>query len=175
MTGDLLAFADWVAESSATPSGPEADDPERLYVAFELDGEAYGLPIERVLEVLRVGEIQHVPQAPAHVRGVSNVRGAILPIVEVRTRIGLDPLDPTPAARIVRVEAGGRSLGFLVDRVIGLRKVRASQVGPAEVVIAGMDACLSGVAEGKPGPLALLDPDRVLGAPGAERETERER
>ncbi len=167
MTGDLLAFADWVAESSAKQAGPEVEDPERLWVAFELDGDAYALPIERVVEVLRVEEIQRVPQAPAHVRGVANVRGAIVPIVEVRTRIGLDPLDPTPAARIIRVLAGGRSLGFLVDRVTGLRKVRASQVGPAEVVIAGMDACLSGVAEGELGPLALLDPDRVLGTPGA--------
>lgn len=167
MTGDLLAFADWVAESSAKQAGPEVEDPERLWIVFELDGEAYGLPVERVVEVLRVEEIRHVPQAPEHVRGVTNVRGAILPVVEVRTRLGLGPLEPTSAARIVRVLAGGRSLGFLVDRVTGLRKVRASQIEPAEVVIAGMDACLSGVVEGDSGLLALLDADKVLGTPGS--------
>jgi purine-binding chemotaxis protein CheW len=163
---DLLAFADWVSETSAQPSAPGLADPERLYLAFDLDGEAYGVPVERVLEVLRVEEIQRVPRAPAHVRGVTNVRGAILPVVEVRTRIGLAPLALTPAARIVRLEVGGRSLGLLVDRVTGLQKVLASQVEPAAGVVAGWSACLSGMAQGPFGLLALLDPDEIVKAAG---------
>ena len=163
-SGDLLAFADWVSETTSRKADAEPVDPERLYLAFDLDGEAYGLAVERVLEVLRVGDIQPVPQAPAHVRGLTNVRGVIVPIVEIRTRIGLSPLTLTPAARIVRVEVGDRSLGFLVDRVAGLRKVRASQIESAGGVVAGWNACLSGMAEGPSGPFMLLDPDQILKA-----------
>ena len=165
-SGDLLAFADWVSETTSRKTDAEPVDPERLYLAFELGGEAYGLPVEQVLEVLRVEDVQRVPQAPSHIRGVTNVRGTILPVVEVRTRIGLAPLVPTSAARIVRMDIGGRSLGFLVDRVTGLQKVRASQVGSAEGVSGSGYACLVGLAQGPFGRLALLNPDEVLRTAG---------
>ena len=73
---DLLAFADWVSAGQKGREVVEAAE-ERTYVAFLLDREEFGLPVESVREVLRVGEVTRVPQAPPHIRGVTNVRGPI--------------------------------------------------------------------------------------------------
>ncbi len=161
-TVDLLAFADWVSDGQRGRSAAEAVE-ERTYVAFMIDREEFGLPVESVREVLRVGEVTRVPQAPPHIRGVTNVRGSILPVVEIRTRIGLPPLDPGPDARIVVLEVGERALGLLVDRVTRVAKVRVPEIQPppAEVVTARTDYVV-GVARRPEGLLILLDPGKTL-------------
>lgn len=159
---DLLAFADWVSEGQKARGAAEAVE-ERTYVAFRLEREEFGLPVGSVREVLRVGEVTRVPQAPPHIRGVMNVRGSILPVVEIRTRIGLPPLDPGPEARVVVLEVGERALGLLVDRVTRVAKVRVTEIEPppAEVVSARTDYVV-GVAKRAEGLLILLDPGKTL-------------
>lgn len=159
---DLVAFADQLAAGSRGRGAAEAVE-ERTFVAFRLDREEFGLPVASVREVLRVGELTRVPQAPPHIRGVTNVRGSILPVVEVRTRIGLAPLDPGPAARIVVLEIGERALGLLVDRVTHVVKVKATEIEPppAEIVSARTDYVV-GVAKRPSGLLVLLDPAKTL-------------
>lgn len=162
-TVDLLAFADWVTEQKDRSVEAESVDEERTYVSFRLDREEFGVPIASVREILRVDEITRVPHAPRYVRGVTNVRGRILPVVEIRTRIGLSPLVPTPAARIVVLEVGARTLGLLVDGEARVARVKASQVEPPpdEIVSARSDY-VSGVAKRPEGLLILLDPERTL-------------
>lgn len=159
---DLVAFADQLAAGSRGRGAAEAVE-ERTFVSFRLDREEFGLPVASVREVLRVGELTRVPQAPPHIRGVTNVRGSILPVVEVRTRIGLAPLDPGPAARIVVLEVGERALGLLVDRVTHVVKVKATEIEPppAEIVSARTDYVV-GVAKRPSGLLILLDPAKTL-------------
>jgi purine-binding chemotaxis protein CheW len=161
-TVDLVAFADQLAAGQKARGAAEAVE-ERTYVAFRLDREEYGLPVGSVREVLRVGEVTRVPQAPPHIRGVTNVRGSILPVVEIRTRVGLGPLDPGPSARIVVLEVGERALGLLVDRVTNVEKIRVSQIvpPPAEIVTARTDYVV-GVARRPGGLLILLDPAKTL-------------
>lgn len=161
-TVDLLAFADWVSAGQRRRAADHAAE-EKTYVAFRLDREEFGLPVESVREILRLGETTRVPQAPPHIRGLMNVRGSILPVVEIRTRIGLAPLDPGPSARVVVLEVGERALGLLVDRVTRVAKVRASEIEPppAEVVTARTDYVV-GVAKRPEGLLVLLDPAKTL-------------
>jgi purine-binding chemotaxis protein CheW len=158
----LMAFVDWVATSSEQTKPSEPVDPESLYVGVVLDRDECGLLVANLREILRVGEIQRVPDAPPHIRGLTNVRGAILPVVEVRTRLGLSPLVLGPAARIVVVEVRGRSVGLLVDRVTQIVKVRASQIEPASAMTPREPGCFSGVARCPGGPLFLLDPEKIV-------------
>jgi purine-binding chemotaxis protein CheW len=160
---DLVAFADWVSERAEKEAPRAAPDPERLFVAFRLQDEEYGFPVANVREILRLGEVSRVPQAPPHIRGVMNVRGKVLPIVEIRTRIGLPKLIPTPDARVVVLEVRERSLGLLVDRVTRVARVLQSSIEPppSEVVSARTDY-VSAVAKDKEGLLILLDPEKTL-------------
>jgi purine-binding chemotaxis protein CheW len=132
-------------------------------LTFGLDREEFGIPVTQVREVIRVTEITRVPQVPPHVRGVTNLRGRILPVVEIRTRMGLEPAVITPAARIVVVEVLGRVLGLLVDRVSQVTRVPAESVAPApEEVISAEADYLTGVARWDSRLIILLDLDKVL-------------
>jgi chemotaxis signal transduction protein len=103
----LLTFADMMEARAAAETAP-APGPELHLLTFGLDREEFGIPVTQVREVIRVSEITRVPQAPPHVRGVANLRGRILAVVELRSRLGLPPAGTTPRSRWVVVEVRGR-------------------------------------------------------------------
>lgn len=160
---NLLAFADWVATKEQLAAVDDVVDVESSFVSFFVGNEEYGVPIESVREILRVEEITRVPQAPPHIRGVTNVRGKILPVVEIRTRLGLEALVPTAASRIVVLEVGTRTLGLLVDREARVVKVKASQIAPPpEEIVSARTDYVRGVAKLRGALVILLDPEKTL-------------
>ena len=124
----LASFVRAVAPAARVPRA--APDPVEHLVAFELDGELFTVPVHPVREIVRVHQLTRVPQAPTHVRGVQNLRGSVLPVLEVRTRIGLSAAEITDRSRIVVAEAQERLVGLLVDAVIRVSSVSRSQIRP---------------------------------------------
>ena len=158
----LLGFADamTIREAAETPAAP---GPELHLLTFALDREEFGIPVTQVREVIRVAELTRVPQAPAHVRGVANLRGRILAVVELRSRMGLAPAEITPRARIVVVEVRGRVLGLLVDAVSQVTKVPEASVAPApDEVLSGESDYVTGVARWQSRLIILLDLEKAL-------------
>jgi purine-binding chemotaxis protein CheW len=159
----LLRFADTVEQDAAPSSGAVAPGPELHLVTFALDREEFGIRVDQVREIIRVGEITRVPQAPAHVRGVANLRGRILAVVEIRTRLGLTPAVLTPRSRIIVVEIQGRVLGILVDAVLQVVKVPVETVTAApDEVLSPQTDYISGVARWNSRLIILLDVEKVL-------------
>jgi purine-binding chemotaxis protein CheW len=158
----LLGFAD-AMEARAVADAAPTPGPELHLLTFALDREEFGIPVTQVREVIRVSDITRVPQAPAHVRGVANLRGRILAVVELRSRLGLPPIELTPQSRVVVVEVRGRVLGLLVDAVSQVTKVPEASVVPApeEVVSADVDY-LTGVARWQSRLIILLDLEQAL-------------
>ena len=158
----LLRFADELQRQSAATEAPRPS-PELHLVTFALDREEFGIPIEQVREVIRVGEITRVPQSRLHVRGVTNLRGRVLAVVEIRTRMGLPAAEITPRSRVVVVGVHDRILGILVDGVSQVVKVPVETVAPApqEVLSPGTDY-ITGVARWNSRLIMLLDLEKVL-------------
>lgn len=158
----LLRFADELQRQPAATEAPRPS-PELHLVTFALDREEFGIPIEQVREVIRVGEITRVPQARPHVRGVTNLRGRVLAVVEIRTRMGLPAAEITPRSRVVVVGVHDRILGILVDGVSQVVKVPTETVTPApeEVLSPGTDY-ITGVARWNSRLIMLLDLEKVL-------------
>jgi purine-binding chemotaxis protein CheW len=158
----LLNFADELQRLSSAAEAP-APVPELHLVTFALDREEFGIPIQQVREVIRVTEITRVPQARSHVRGVTNLRGRILAVVEIRTRMGLPPAEITPQSRIMVVGVHDRILGILVDGVSQVVKVPTTTLAPApeEVLSPGTDY-ITGVARWNSRLIILLDLEKVL-------------
>ena len=98
----LLGFADSLPTAAVDAAAPAAT---LHLLTFTLDREEFGIPVTQVREVIRVDGITRVPQVPAHVRGVTNLRGRILAVVEIRTRLGLTPAVVTPARVFVATAA----------------------------------------------------------------------
>jgi len=158
----LLRFADEL-QRQAPATEALRPGPQLHLVTFALDREEFGIPIEQVREVIRVGEITRVPQARLHVRGVTNLRGRVLAVVEIRTRMGLPAAEITPRSRVVVVGVHDRILGILVDGVSQVVKVPAETVAPApeEVLSPGTDY-ITGVARWNSRLIMLLDLEKVL-------------
>lgn len=119
------------------PAAP-AQPAELQLVTFLLAGDEYGLAVTRVKEIVRVPAITRVPRVPAFVLGVANLRGSILPILDLVQRLGLPGTARTDDARVIVVELDGKPAGLLVDRVAEVLRAAADEVGPAPA--ASLDA-----------------------------------
>ena len=130
---------------------------------FFLAGEEYGVEVRQVQEIRRVTEITSVPRAPEFIRGVINLRGRILPVLDLRRRLGLGEVATDRAARIVVVRIKERLLGLLVDGASQVLKVKVSQVEPPpeEVLQQGGDY-IRGVAKLDDRLIILVDLERLL-------------
>ena len=157
----LLRFADALAFFGDSKAPAPAE--QLQLVTFYLDREEYAVPIGRVREIVRVGSITRVPESPPHIRGVTNLRGRILPVVEIRSRLGLQPGDVTMRSRILLLEAHGRTLGVLVDSVAQIVKLPVSAIAPApEEALSAAADYVRGVAQWQGRLLILLDVDKAL-------------
>ena len=126
----LLRFAD-----SLRQADDEEKEVERLetWVLFRLRGGAFALPVSEVREVLRVGEITRVPNPPFPVTGVFNLRGRVLPLVDLGLRLGMGTTRLGPASRLLVLESGRQLVGLLVDAAQSILHLAPSQFEtPAE-------------------------------------------
>lgn len=160
---DIYDFAEQLRKKSN--GGDEKNEEEKLetWVTFALGNESFGLPVSSVQEILRAGFITRVPHAPNPVRGVTNMRGRVLPVVDLNVRLGLKESDITSLSRILVVESKGRLIGLLVDSVQQVLRLslKAVQPAPPDVITAQSDYIL-GVYHLQDALVILLDVDRVL-------------
>ena len=129
------------------PEAPSAAA-ERLFIAMTVAGEVYGLDIAVVHTVITPQAITHVPKAPPFVKGVINLRGRILPVIDLRARFNLPPLAPEGErhARIVVVEADGLSAGIIVDSVSEVLRLTPDAIDPpSHLVSAAGTECIVGI------------------------------
>jgi purine-binding chemotaxis protein CheW len=126
-------------------TSPEAR-PQRALISFVAGGETYGLEIARIREIIKVTEITEVPRVPRFLIGILSVRGVVIPVLDLRLRLGLDATPPTRAARILVVVHNGEPFGLLVDSVAGVARLRESEIEPVPPTLAGGDtAFLAGI------------------------------
>ncbi len=138
---------------------------DKEVVTFRVDEDRFGFPIEEVREVIRPTETTKVPKAPPFVEGIVNLRGRVVPILNLRKRLGL------PQARggekgVILIDIEERIVGLLVDRVEGISRIPEERIGfPNNLKEGRVDiAYLRGVAESENGAVVLLDPRKILEA-----------
>lgn len=140
-----------------------AVEQEEQLVAFRLAGETYGVPISLVQEIIRSCEITAIPRTPEYVRGVVNLRGKIVPVIDLRRRLGLPPADETAATRIVVVEVETGTVGMIVDGVSEVLRLSSKQIEPPSDLVADVDTDLiRGVGKRDAGLVILLDIEKTL-------------
>ena len=136
---------------------------EMQLVVFELGDESYGVDISRVQDINRMQEITEIPHAPESVVGVINLRGRVIPVIDLRKRFGLPDAVHTKDTRIVVVHLEGNLIGVIVDAVSQVLRIPADIVEPPSPVLAGVDSkYLRGIAKLDDKLVILLDLDFVL-------------
>ena len=136
---------------------------ENQLVVFDLAREHYGVDIAAVEGIIKLQAITAVPQAPAFVEGVTNLRGKVLPVVDLRRRFGLPAAAATKETRIVVVEMGGATVGIVVDGVSEVLRVEPEAVEPpAPLVTTADSAYIRGIAKVDQRLIILLDLAKIL-------------
>jgi len=139
-------------------------------VGFQLGNEEYGIDILKVKEINRVTEITKIPQSPEFVDGVINLRGNVIPIIDLRKRFHMPEREHDKQTRIVVGEIEGRTVGLVVDAVSEVLRLPASTIEPApKLVSKGQADYITGVGKLEDRLLMLLDIDKILTGSDKER------
>ncbi len=165
----VLATAEAIADGKDVPAD------HRQYVSFAVGHEQYAVDIMSVREIKGWTEVTSLPNQPEYVRGVLNLRGAVLPIVDLQRRLGGQMTETTPRHVIVIVALGNRQVGMLVDAVSDILDVATDKIQPVPETNARDDArVLSGFLTDDEQMVAMLDLERLLSAEvfGERMETE---
>lgn len=139
------------------------DDELLQLVTFKIGEEEFGVNILKVQEIIGTMDITKVPRAPAFVEGVINLRGIVIPIIDLRSRFGLKSKPGDKDTRIIVIEINKVIIGFVVDAVSEVLRIPSRTVEPPPPVVAGVESdYISGVGQLKDRLLIMLDLDRIL-------------
>jgi len=153
-----------VLEQEKKSGVPDAVSHEGKYLTFVLCGEEYGIEILKVREIIGIMNITPVPQTPNYVKGVINLRGKVIPVVDLRLKFGLQEMEHTKETCIIVVEVKNKLTGVLVDTVSEVLDVHGEDLEPAPHLGNGINTeIFRGMAKIKDKVKILLDIDRVLG------------
>ena len=159
-----------MANSVLTPnevSGVKAEPRAGKYLVFHLGAEEYGIQVQKVREIMGVQEVTQVPQTPPHVKGVINLRGKVIPVLDLRLKFGLPDLAYNQRTCIIVVQIQGESglllMGIIVDGVSEVLNLTGAEVEDTPDFGAGFSTpYILGMAKVKGKVKILLDIDRVL-------------
>jgi purine-binding chemotaxis protein CheW len=141
----------------------QAAVPQVQLVTFKVGGEEFGLDVFAVHEILRWQGVTPVPRAPAFVEGVLDVRGAVVPVVDLRRRFEVRELAYDEETRIVLVEFGGERLGLVVDSVTEVLRAPETAISAPPAYIRGLAAeFVRGIVRLEARLVILIDLDRIL-------------
>lgn len=136
---------------------------EKQMVLFELGSETYGLDIAAVHEIIRMQPITKVPKAPFYVEGVINLRGRVIPVIDIGKRFGFEKAERGKNNRIVVVNIKDTVLGIIVDAVTEVLRIATESIEPvSDIVTSGHAEYLLGIAKLSNKMVILLAIDKLL-------------
>jgi purine-binding chemotaxis protein CheW len=176
MTAPEPALPEPAAAAPAAPFqnvaffGPQSRDERKVtvepmehLVTFLLAREEYGLDVRVVQEIIRLAEITHVPRSPGFIKGVINLRGRIIPVVDLKRKLELGEVEPSRLSRIVVVKLRDRLIGLLVDGASQVLKIPVSSIDAAPEEILDVNVSfIRGVAKLQKRLIVLLDLNKIL-------------
>lgn len=159
METDATKITDQTIQNTANREGK--------YLTFSLAGEEYGIGILKVKEIIGLIAITPVPQTPSHIKGVINLRGKVIPIVDLRIKFGIEAMDYTERTCIIVVEiASGNnkiSMGIVVDSVSEVLNIKAAEIEDTPNFGTRLDTSyILGMAKTAQSVKILLDIDKVM-------------
>lgn len=151
-----------LAESISRAEFSDGDDEEHL-VIFSLGKELYGVAIHSVESIIKLQAITEVPHAASFILGVTNLRGTVVPVLDLRRRFNMACCENTPNTRIVIINAEGSKVGIVVDEVTEVLKVSRNSIQPPPAMSTTVEsAFINGIARINNRLVILLDLEKVL-------------
>jgi purine-binding chemotaxis protein CheW len=148
---------------ATTTVNTKSNDELLQLVSFSIGSEEFGVEILKVQEINRMLDVTRVPNSPEYVEGVINLRGKVIPVVNIRRRFGMERKDKDKHTRIVIVELGGQVVGFLVDGVKEVLRIPRSIIEPPPSLVGAISSeYITAVGKLEDRLLILLDLEKIL-------------
>jgi len=136
---------------------------EQQLVVFDLAGESYGINIAAVESIIKMQPITQLPQSVAYICGVINLRGAVLPVIDLRIRFDLEPCEPTRHTRIIVVSINNLKMGIVVDAVSEVLQIQDENIDALPPTVASANSgFLKNIVRIEERLITLLELNRVL-------------
>jgi purine-binding chemotaxis protein CheW len=150
-------------DAGMTPAAGGGNAEVSQFISFAIGDDQYGVDIMSVREIKGWSQITRLPRQPDYMRGVLNLRGVMVPIIDLRCRFGQGMTEATPLHVVIVVQIGANHVGLLADRVLDIVGCDASQVQPVPRVAQGSRVdFLSGLVTIESGMIALIDLSHIL-------------
>ena len=124
-----------IAQTQTIATGSQENEEQQQYLTFMLSGETYAISILRIKEIIQYGQLTEVPRMPDFIRGVINLRGAVVPVIDLSARFGKSPTTLGRRNCIIiieiAIEEGIQSIGVMVDAVNAVLEIPDSEIEPA--------------------------------------------
>lgn len=135
------------------------------YLTFFVDGEQYGVDISRIKEIIAPINITHIPKTPVYVKGVINLRGSVIPVVDVRLKFGMEEKEMDMESAIIIYEVNKVSIGFIVDNVEDVLSIDSKNISDSPSFGTGIDTSfIESVAEVDNEVIMLLNLEKIFEA-----------
>ncbi len=138
-----------------------SDDVVQL-VGFVIGEEEYAVPILSIQEIIKPIEWTRVPQTPAYILGVFNLRGSVIPLIDLRVKFGLKAKKHNDETRFFVLKQGNEVAGFVIDRLTMALRIKKSDIGAAPDTVAGDDSMIDGVGKQEDRILTILKVNKLL-------------
>ncbi|WP_435009902.1 chemotaxis protein CheW [Tundrisphaera lichenicola] len=133
------------------------------FVGFRLGGEDYAIAITKIQEIIVMKPITRIPQVPGFIEGLINLRGSVIPVVNLRTLFGLPRRELDDETRTIIVNVGDRTIGYIVDEVTQVMRIAGDQIQTAPVSITAVSKQhIAGLAQLEDRLLVILEIERLL-------------
>lgn len=126
----------------------EAKNEILQFVTFNTEGEEYGIEVLKVREIIRIPKITTIPNTPFYVEGIINLRGKVIPIINIRKKFGIPDKENDNQTRIIVMDIHSELTGFIVDSVSEVFRINSSEIQPPPAIVANQNdssACILGI------------------------------
>lgn len=148
-------------QSQNSPDVADIEDVVQL-VGFVVGDEEYSVPILTIQEIIKPIEWTRVPQTPAYVLGVFNLRGSVIPLIDLRLKFGLSSINHTDDTRFIVIRHEDEVAGFVIDRLTEAIRLKKSAIGPAPETALEGDSMIDGVGKQEDRILTILKVNKLL-------------
>ena len=161
MSDKLKQVINQQAKKQKVETLDQSDDIVQL-VGFMIGEEEYAVPILAIQEIIKPFSWTRVPQVPNYVLGVFNLRGTVIPLIDLRVKFGLPEQKQTDETRFIVLKKGNEVAGFVIDRLTMAIRIKKDNIGPAPETINGDDTLIDGVGKQEDRIITILKVDKLL-------------
>ena len=132
------------------------------FVSFTLGSEEYGIEIEKVKEIVRIPEISEIPDAPPVIEGVINLRGEVIPVINLRQRFDIQGEFSGESSRVIIIDVDSKFIGLIVDAVSQVLRINTADIDPVEEINNVTEEYIKGVGKISDRLIIWLDIEKIL-------------